>query len=118
MKREIMSGRTIKTIILALSATLVVVGCAGMASRVPPVDEAQVAAAESKGLNRTTLERGRVIYLRDCGRCHTPVSVSTYDEQGWREILPKMYEKAYLSSQESADLGAYVLTVSRLQDRR
>jgi len=113
-----MQTRTRRLFVLALPAALVVAGCAGLAGRVPPVSDALTAAAAHDGIERETLERGRTVYLRDCGRCHTPVSVSTYDEPGWREILPKMNEKAYLSSQEASDLRGYLLTASRLEANR
>jgi mono/diheme cytochrome c family protein len=109
------NNRMYRRIALAVLATMTVAGCAGMAGRVPPVDEAMVVAAAPDDVDRETLERGRTVYLRDCGRCHTPVSVNRYDEPGWREILPRMYEKAYLSSQEASDLRGYILTVSRMQ---
>ncbi len=102
-----------KSLVCALLTALAVVGCAGISSRVPPVDDALVASAAAHDIDRPTLERGRKTYLHECSRCHTPLPVSRYDELGWREILPQMYEKAYLSRKESEDLAAYLLTVSR-----
>ncbi|MBC8424919.1 hypothetical protein H8E07_12415 [bacterium] len=83
----------------------------------PPVDAARAAWAAA-GVDRATLERGRLTYLRDCGRCHSPVALSTRDTAGWEGILPEMYAKAYLSREESEDLAAYVLTASRAAQRR
>jgi len=101
----------------ALPGALAAAGCGGLAARAPVVDDALAASADA-GIDRATLERGRLTYLRDCGRCHTPVALSTRDEAGWAAILPKMYEKAYLSREESEDLAAYVLTASRSAQER
>jgi mono/diheme cytochrome c family protein len=97
----------------AVAALLTAIGCATIDELAPPVGVLTLSQGESMGVPAENLERGRLIYITQCARCHSPEPVTGYTEAQWRETLPRMSHEAVLTSQETADVRDYVLVTLR-----
>jgi mono/diheme cytochrome c family protein len=95
-----------------------ILGCASIATRVPPVTPELAAAAAVRGIDPAALSRGRELYLARCTRCHGPVAVAGRTPRQWQAVLPAMTAKSRLTEGETADLTAYIGTVGDLSARR
>lgn len=92
---------------------LMVLGIDQGCSTVPAKIAAPIPKSDING--HSSLASGRKIYvsLLRCAFCHRPKQVSDYSAQTWADdILPRMSKKARLSSQEYADVLAYVTSTT------
>jgi cytochrome c5 len=64
--------------------------------------------SEDQGLMTADVGEGKVIYMRDCTRCHDQKTVEAYTKAQWSNILPRMIVKAQLNETESRQVTAYV----------
>lgn len=88
--------------------TSVVVGCATIDQLAPPVDEIMRSTAEFDDQTLAMLADGRHLYITNCARCHSPEAVTSYTNEQWTKILPRMTEKAGLSVRERLAVTEYV----------
>ena len=51
---------------------------------------------------------GKVIYMRDCTRCHEQKKVEDFTSAQWANILPRMVIQAQLNDTEKRQVKAYV----------
>ena len=93
-------------------------GCMTLEQMAPPVGAEFLMVAAQRGMEQTTLEAGREIYLTDCARCHSVEPIGRYSAQYWREILPRMAEEAELDDAEAAAVDAYVTWAHALLEKR
>jgi len=93
---------------LQLGAAFACGGCYTLEQAAPPV-----ASLVSPGeLATASLNRGRVIYITACAKCHSPTPVRAYTKDRWTElIIPKMAGITKLSADDTAALRSYVLGV-------
>ena len=80
----------------------------------PPVDVLAAAGMADVPGQRAALERGRMVYLVDCSKCHVPEPILAYSVQDWGHILPEMIEETSLTAEKEADLRRYVESVLQL----
>ncbi|MFK7783717.1 MAG: hypothetical protein AB8B56_01305 [Crocinitomicaceae bacterium] len=69
-------------------------------SEVTQVDETDMIKAD--------IGEGKVIYMRDCTRCHEQKKVEDFTPAQWKNILPRMVIQAQLNDTESRQVRAYV----------
>lgn len=62
----------------------------------------------TEGIMSADVGEGKVIYMRDCSRCHEQKKVEDYTEAQWNNILPRMVIKAQLDETQGRQVKAYV----------
>ncbi|MCZ6836888.1 MAG: hypothetical protein O7G85_14020 [Planctomycetota bacterium] len=97
----------------ALLAALIVSGCVSTEQIVPPISDHLLTLAQDEGLSIPQLERGRLVYLTDCTKCHSPESVTRYTAMQWKEIMPRMVKQTSLNTNDRAAVEAYVTFILR-----
>ena len=60
------------------------------------------------GMIKTDIGEGKVIYLRDCSKCHEQKKIESFTTAQWSNILPRMIIKAQLNDTESRQVKAYI----------
>jgi len=100
--------RRVRLLALLLGSAIACGGCYTLEQAVPPV-----ADLVGPGDRATaSLNRGRVIYITACAKCHSPTPVRAYTKDRWTElIIPKMAGITKLSADDTAALRSYVLAV-------
>ncbi len=87
-------------------------GCQTLEQMAPPVGPDFLVVAAQRGMEPTTLEAGRQLYITDCARCHSVEPISRYSAARWRQILPRMARETKLDDSEKAAVEAYVMTAT------
>ena len=64
--------------------------------------------ADENGMIKADVGEGKVIYMRDCTRCHEQKKVESFTAQQWENILPRMIVQAQLNDTESRQVKAYI----------
>ncbi|NVK63689.1 MAG: hypothetical protein HWE22_03840 [Flavobacteriales bacterium] len=64
--------------------------------------------SESEGLMSADVGEGKVIYMRDCTRCHEEKKIENYTQAQWDNILPRMVIKAQLDDTQRRQVKAFV----------
>lgn len=120
MRNQCTRNRVVSTlaIVTGLGALPLFSGCMTLEQMVPPVGEDFLVVAAQRGMEQTTLELGREIYLSDCVKCHSVEPIGRYSADHWREILPRMSREAELDDQRSAAVDAYVTLARALLEKR
>ncbi|MCB8999570.1 MAG: hypothetical protein H6540_05825 [Bacteroidales bacterium] len=54
------------------------------------------------------LQKGRTIYINNCGACHGYYSPDNYSASGWRSILQNMVPRTGISAADASLLSKYV----------
>lgn len=65
-------------------------------------------AADENGMIKTDIGEGKVIFMRDCTRCHELKEVKSFTTTQWSNILPRMIIQARLNDTESRQVTAYI----------
>ncbi len=91
----------------AAAVSLVLASCAGIETVAPPA--AKLAA---RGRDTAQLEAGRVVYLENCTRCHTPEPVRKYTAAQWPGIIAEMADQTKLTPEQHRAVLAYVLAAT------
>jgi cytochrome c5 len=68
---------------------------------VKPAEEAKTKATDM-------LNQGYSVYQGKCGGCHNLPNPGDYDQSDWASIMIRMSRKAHLSSDETAQVLAFV----------
>ena len=68
----------------------------------------EVTSVDEEGLLAADIGEGKVIYARDCKRCHEHKKVEDFTAEQWYNILPRMIKQANLNETESRQVTAYV----------
>jgi mono/diheme cytochrome c family protein len=84
----------------AITALAVATQACKNTSEINPTDE--------NGMIKADIGEGKVIYLRDCTRCHEKKKVEDFTSTQWANILPRMSVQAQLNDTESRQVKAYV----------
>ncbi len=90
-----------KFVLLLLTTTLIVIASQACKST------AEIAADEN-GMIKTDIGEGKVIFMRDCTRCHELKVVKSFTTTQWSNILPRMIIQARLNDTESRQVTAYI----------
>lgn len=64
------------------------------------------------------LLRGRELYVRHCGSCHSLHPPERFSENRWREIMPDMQHRAKISDEDAGRVLQYVLTGIRVAENK
>lgn len=68
---------------------------------------AEIVTTES-GIMKADVGEGKVIFMRDCTRCHELKKVENFTSAQWSNILPRMIIQAQLNDTQSRQVTAYV----------
>jgi mono/diheme cytochrome c family protein len=97
----------------ALNITVLVpallIGCASLTDLAPEVDEPALRYAAAHDIDAEQVHRGRLIYITECVRCHSPEPVTAYSLEHWLGILPRMADITALSPEDTEAVRAYVM---------
>ncbi len=111
--REAEHSRVRALILISAALAVALEACTGTGlSRAPLVTPEILAAGRGAGFDGASIERGRAIFITDCGRCHALTPPASLATDAWERILPRMADKARLSKEQAADVRAYVLAAS------
>lgn len=97
----------------AVGGLLVLAGCMSLEQMAPSVEGGALASALPTDVTEATAARGRVIYLTKCIDCHGARPIGDYSQAEWDAILPKMHLKAKLTTEEAAEVDAYIRAARR-----
>lgn len=93
---------------LPLIATLLIAGCVSLEQAAPSVSMLRL---PDSGTKLASLQKGRVIYITRCAKCHSVEPVKKYSSAEWESIMPKMVVKTKLTTADDALVRAYVSAV-------
>lgn len=68
----------------------------------------EITPTDENGMIKADIGEGKVIYMRDCTRCHEQKKVEDFTAAQWSNILPRMIVQAQLNDTESRQVKAYV----------
>ncbi len=68
----------------------------------------EITPTDPEGMMKADIGEGKVIYMRDCTRCHDQKKVEDFTSEQWSNILPRMVKKAQLDETKSRQVTAYV----------
>ncbi len=57
---------------------------------------------------KTDIGEGKVVYLKDCSKCHQMKTVTDFTKDQWNGILPRMIKRAKLSEDEARQVSSYI----------
>lgn len=89
---------------LVFGAVIITCSFAIQSCKTSPV----IAPIEEDGMMKADIGEGKVIYMRDCTRCHAQKKVEDFTNEQWSNILPRMVKKAQLDETKSRQVKAYV----------
>lgn len=74
-----------------------------------PVDaDVQRLSAQGKTTDLATLEKGHQLYQANCGKCHSLEAPPRRSMASWNHILPEMFPKTKLTSEECDLVRTYI----------
>lgn len=68
----------------------------------------EITITDENGMIKADVGEGKVIYMRDCTRCHEQHKVEDFTSSQWANILPRMIVKAQLDDTEGRQVRAYI----------
>jgi mono/diheme cytochrome c family protein len=68
----------------------------------------EIAQTDESGMLSPDVGEGKVIFMRDCTRCHEEKKVKDFTAAQWENILPRMIIQAQLNDDEGRQVTAYV----------
>jgi cytochrome c5 len=75
--------------------------------------DADRAAAIKPGFTLDNLKESKMLYEANCAKCHQLFAPTNRNEQGWREIVPPMAEKARITADEKEKILTYLIAMSK-----
>lgn len=63
---------------------------------------------DENGIIKVDVGEGKVIYMRDCTKCHEQKKIKNFTSDQWANILPRMIIQAKLDDTESRQVTAYI----------
>ena len=94
--------------LLALLALLAV-----LAACAPNIPKPTQLDADRGQTSLVELERGRKLYVKRCGGCHSLYEPGKYEPGVWPEKVEAMRERAKLAADDQAAITRYLATMSR-----
>ena len=86
------------------------VACAPKPAAIPEVDAAMVSKS---GASIETLQKGRRVFVSQCGRCHELIAPAAVKTSDWKLLIPGMCWNAGLSKADEAAVMAYVMAAKK-----
>jgi len=97
---------------LPLLGLVALLACAPGPEVAPPATDLVRPAGGGNGPGTVeVLRRGRLIYLKDCARCHRPVAIGDLPAARWRSLLPDMIRRARLTPRQGREVTSYIEAV-------
>ena len=94
-----------------LLLSLIFVGCE-TANYVP-----RVTSTAKRNIDQTTLDRGRMLFVRRCIECHTLPPIWKYSREDWPKIVNDMSHRASLKPEDREAVIAYILAARASEPR-
>lgn len=63
---------------------------------------------DENGLIKADISEGKVIFMKDCTKCHEQKKVESFTTVQWSNILPRMIIQAQLNDEKSRQVKAYI----------
>lgn len=57
---------------------------------------------------KAAIGEGKVVYLKDCTKCHGAKKIEDFTPEQWANILPRMVKKAQLNEKDAYNVEAYI----------
>lgn len=96
---------------LTIIGLLAIVGCAAPLIK-PTQSDVDRANKKWEGTNLAALERGRLVYSENCGKCHKLYAPKAFSTKKWEHELAMMKQNVPLVSNDDYKLvERYVLTM-------
>jgi mono/diheme cytochrome c family protein len=94
-------------IVFSLAVFLTISGCSKSGA-----DTSSLYTPTSSNVTSTAtlkeLQQGRVLYINNCGQCHSLVSPDAYTPAQWRSVLPVMTPRTNMSASDVTLVTKYV----------
>jgi len=98
--------------LVAAALPLLLAGCFPRVGPAPgPLTAADLQAAQARDAAATpeALEQGRQLFLDHCDKCHGYAALAPIPEDKWRTTVPRMGQKAKISSAQAKLVLDFVL---------
>lgn len=95
-----------KKLVYIFGVSTLIIACSPKTSEVINEDLSEI--EENNEMPKAAIGEGKVVYLRDCTKCHTAKKVEDYTPEQWATILPEMIKKAQLNKEDASNLRAYI----------
>ena len=87
-----------------LFAVLITVAISAQSCR----NTSEISQMDETSMLSPDVSEGKVIFVRDCTRCHEEKKVNDFTAVQWSNILPRMIIQAQLNDDEGRQVTAYV----------
>lgn len=97
--------------IFFLAVTLIITSCIANKSLFAPA-ETDVQKADAAGIHTdfASLQKGFKLYKENCSGCHKLYLPDEHTVDNWNSILPEMYSRTSLTSEEQILVKYYILS--------
>ena len=95
-----------KKLLIVFGAVAFVVSCSPKTTEV--ITETSDSTETTDGLPKHDIAEGKVIYLKECSKCHGVKKVEDFTQAQWANILPRMVKQAQLDEVEHRQVKAYI----------
>jgi len=87
-------------------------GCTTIGEQVPEVTSIMINAAGQRGIETSSLQIGRQLFLERCGDCHALQAPGGRNSMQWRTVMNVMAPRAHLNPEQKAQVLAYLTIVA------
>ena len=81
-------------------------------SSIPTQADAAKASSKWEGTTLEDLNKGKMLFEGNCGKCHALPLINSEKESEWNKIVPNMAKKAKLAADAENYILKYVVTLS------
>lgn len=96
-----------KKVIYTLSAIAVLAACTPKTAEV--IEVVEVETVETEKFPNTEVAEGSQLYMDHCGKCHKHKTVTDYNQEQWKKIVPNMAAKSKLDATQENKILQYVM---------
>jgi hypothetical protein len=104
-------------LVLAAVGAALALACTAPYHPVTP-DQVRVAALRFPGSSRETLEKGRLLTLSHCSRCHRAFEPTEFRADAWPGLVAEMRKGAALDQEEELLIVRYLVTAAEGTPKR
>jgi mono/diheme cytochrome c family protein len=100
---------------MVVVSVLLAVGACSKEVSFPDASEGDVKRIQEKfpEASLDKLQKGKALYLANCGSCHRLYAPSSKLDDYWESIVPPMADKARISEEEEALILQYLIAKSK-----
>lgn len=96
-----------KKVIYTVSAIAILAACTPKTAEV--IEAVEVENVETEKSPNTEVAEGSQLYMDNCGKCHKHKTVTDYNQEQWKKIVPNMAAKSKLDATQENKILQYVL---------